>query len=139
MKKNRSTRNKTQVAKADKAPVTAKALAVPPCKGRSGFQRVASRMYMLGKQHNLTHGKSYGPECKAYYNAQYRCCNANCVAYSNYGGRGIKFLFNSFEDFYAEIGDRPAGMTLDRIDNDGHYVTGNVRWATRLQQTHNRR
>jgi hypothetical protein len=59
--------------------------------------------------------------------------------YTNYGGRGIQFLFDSFEQFYAEIGPRPAGLTLDRIHNDGHYEPGNVRWATRSEQNRNRR
>jgi hypothetical protein len=48
-------------------------------------------------------------------------------------------LFTNFEEFLCEIGLRPEGMTLDRIDNDGHYAPGNIRWVTPSQQVSNRR
>lgn len=50
----------------------------------------------------------------------------------------IEFRFESYEQFLAEIGPRPDGMTLDRIDPMGHYEPGNVRWATIEQQARNR-
>jgi hypothetical protein len=59
--------------------------------------------------------------------------------YQNYGGRGIKFLFTSFEQWFAELGHRPLGETIDRIDNDGHYEPGNVKWSTRSEQNSNQR
>jgi hypothetical protein len=77
------------------------------------------------------------PEQIAFRDALRRCTNPNVDNYKDYGGRGIKFLFTSFEQFFAEIGPRPEGMTLDRIDNDGNYEPGNVRWATRSQQRQN--
>jgi hypothetical protein len=79
------------------------------------------------------------PEQIAFRDALRRCTNPNVDNYKDYGGRGIKFLFTSFEQFFAEIGPRPEGMTLDRIDNDGNYEPGNVRWATRSQQRQNQR
>src|SRR5207245_5618711 len=71
--------------------------------------------------------------------ARKRCTNTKCIQYPYYGGRGIKFLFDSFEQFYAELGPRPKGLSLDRINNDGHYESGNVRWATWSEQMKNRR
>ena len=89
--------------------------------------------------HVRTHGMSGTPEHKAYRDAKGRCNNPSRPNYRNYGGRGIKFLFTSFEQFYAELGPRPEGMSLDRIQNDSDYAPGNVRWATWSEQCRNQR
>jgi hypothetical protein len=72
-----------------------------------------------------------------------RCYAPSYRGYHNYGGRGIRICDewrNSFEAFYAHIGPRPSSEhSLDRIDNDGNYEPGNVRWATRNEQRGNRR
>ena len=79
------------------------------------------------------------PEYRAYIDAKHRCTNPNSQRWYTHGGRGIKFLFNNFGEFFEAVGPRPEGMTLDRIDNDGHYEAGNLRWATPSQQCSNRR
>ena len=70
-----------------------------------------------------------------------RCLNKKNKAYKNYGGRGIKVCkeWESFEIFYKDMGERPEGMTLDRINNDGNYEKSNCRWATDAEQTNNTR
>lgn len=75
----------------------------------------------------------------AYKNAKARCSNPNRSDWKYYGGRGIKFLFRSFAEFFAELGPRPKGLVLDRKDNDGHYEKGNVRWVTRSESQRNQR
>lgn len=72
-----------------------------------------------------------------------RCHNPNQPHYGRYGGRGIQVCErwrNSFADFYADMGDPPGpGYSLDRIDNNGNYEPGNVRWATLAEQRKNQR
>lgn len=61
------------------------------------------------------------------------------MRFAAYGGRGIEMRFRTFEAFLAEVGPRPDCMTLDRIDPNGHYEAGNVRWADSKTQARNRR
>lgn len=86
------------------------------------------------------HGMTGTSELRAYSDAKRRCLNPKNKSYSNYGGRGIEFRFNSFEEWFAELGLKPTpDHSVDRIDNDGHYEPGNVRWATKTEQQKNRR
>jgi hypothetical protein len=75
---------------------------------------------------------------------QTRCANPAASNYSYYGGRGISIYArwlgpDGFINFHADMGERPEGMTLDRIDPDGDYEPSNCRWATASDQTTNRR
>ena len=98
---------------------------------------------------NITHGHTTGrwdnresPTHASWHAMKQRCLNPNASNYAYYGGRGIDVCArwrNSFGDFLSDVGERPEGKTLDRIDVDGHYAPGNVRWATPKEQSANRR
>jgi len=90
-------------------------------------------------QAKIRNGKRLSSVYNSYNGAEQRCNNLKNIAYKDYGGRGIKFLFTSFEQFFAELGPRPEGKTVDRINNDGNYEPGNVRWATWEEQGYNKR
>ena len=71
-----------------------------------------------------------------------RCCNPNATAAKNYHGRGISICErwrHSFENFFADMGPKPVGLTLERINNDGNYEPSNCKWATSSEQMKNRR
>ena len=74
-----------------------------------------------------------------YYEAKRRCTNPKHVRFKDYGGRGIEFNFLDFKEFKRELGPRPPNFELDRIDNDGHYEIGNVRWVDFSTQQKNKR
>jgi hypothetical protein len=70
-----------------------------------------------------------------------RCENKKHVHFANYGGRGVSVCekWKSFDGFFEDMGVRPEGKTLDRIDSDLGYCKSNCRWATRIEQSRNRR
>lgn len=98
----------------------------------------------LGKERrleaNTKHGMHNTKIYKVWTSMLQRCENPNEKAYENYGGRGIKVhpKWHSFEGFWEDMkSGYSEGLSLDRIDVDGDYEPGNVRWATRFEQQNN--
>jgi len=100
-----------------------------------GCARGTSKFFFLAQ---------YGSECfaerKAYRNARERCILPHHSSFQDYGERGIEFRFKSIFELLDDIGVKPSKKhSLDRINNDGHYEIGNVKWSTRQEQIDNRR
>jgi hypothetical protein len=98
----------------------------------------------VARQRHVTHGHApRGTPSRTYrsYNSMFqRCYNPKCERYPSYGGRGITVCARwseSFENFLADMGERPAGMAIDRKDNDLGYSKNNCRWATQKQEMRN--
>lgn len=93
------------------------------------------------KESARRHGMTDTPTYRTWAKMLDRCYNSNHKAHHYYGGRGITVCdeWRSFEGFYRDMGDRPNGKTLDRIDNDGPYAPWNCEWRTMKEQSRNRR
>lgn len=115
------------------------------CKGESNSCGCLHNELTVKRQtsHGATkRGRKWTPEFRSWWSAKQRATNPNLKSAKNYYDRGIRMAdawLNSFEQFLADMGPRPDGMSLDRIDVNRGYEPGNCRWATVKQQRRNTR
>jgi hypothetical protein len=122
---------------------------VPAARLTNGNTKSCGCLNNRPNAHNRKHGHAAAlregrrqetPTYRAWSGMKARCDQPNADQYPRYGGRGIRYCeaWGDFGAFLRDMGERPKGTTLDRIDRDGNYEPGNCRWATPTQQTRNR-
>jgi len=102
----------------------------------------ANSVALVRHGHAANRSRNASRTYKTWRSMKDRCTNPKHHAWKHYGGRGIKVCsrwLNSFESFLADMGERPDGLSIDRINNDGNYEPRNCHWATWKQQANNRR
>lgn len=130
-----------------RCPRCGRAFTKPP--RRSATQWATMRFCSIGcarswvaRTHGATLRANKSPEYESWMAMKSRCLNPRATGYAYYGGRGITICERwrgSFQNFLSDMGERPKGTSLDRIDNDGSYEPANCRWATAKEQVANRR
>lgn len=111
----------------------------------AGFSSSCGCLNREANARRATHGHASGgkqsPTYVAWHSMHRRCSDEKHVSFHNYGGRGITVCaeWKDFEAFLRDMGERPKGMTLDRIDSNGNYCKGNCRWVSMKENSNNRR
>jgi len=105
------------------------------CHSKKSTSEVSERTYYKAK------AKQYPREYNTWHSMKQRCGNPNNTNYEHYGGRGITYcdLWDSFEGFMDDMGERPEGHTLERVDVNGHYCIENCVWLPAVEQSNNTR
>jgi hypothetical protein len=99
-------------------------------------------MIASGRAHYIHgHGSKNDPTHRVWLEMKRRCSNPKRNSYERYGARGITVCerWKSFVNFLEDMGERPQGKSLDRINNNGNYEPGNCKWSTATEQANNRR
>lgn len=114
---------------------------VYPHQGRKWTDESKARVSQTKVRHGHTAYRTISPTYAAWTNMLRRCTNPAYMNYRYYGGRGITVCarWRRFENFLADMGECPEGLTLDRMDSESNYEPSNCRWATRKEQAQNRR
>jgi hypothetical protein len=109
-------------------------------KGQAPYHK-HDKAHLMPHRLKPTHGMSRTRTYFIWKQMVARCSNPKLKDYPSYGGRGIAVSeeWRSFENFYRDMGERPPGLSIDRIDNDKGYCKENCKWATRSEQRRNRR